>query len=100
MNGTKTPQLSSLDPRYSSTRYHDTKTQQFFTFEEVVLKGLASDGGLFHPEQVPDVSQVYQQWKDLSFADLAFECHAPLHLTTGDLRLGSQVNMHKIIFDI
>lgn len=59
--------------RYSSTRYHDPAQQEFFSFEEVVLKGLASDGGLFHPDQVPNVRQKYREWKDLSFSDLAYE---------------------------
>lgn len=59
--------------RYSSTRYHEPDQQEFFSFEEVVLKGLASDGGLFHPDQVPNVRQKYKEWKDLSFSDLAYE---------------------------
>lgn len=59
--------------RYSSTRYHDPSLQEFFSFEDVVLKGLASDGGLFHPETIPDVRQTYRDWKDLSFPDLAYE---------------------------
>ncbi|KAI1619935.1 threonine synthase [Exophiala viscosa] len=59
--------------KYSSTRYHDTSLQEFFSFEEVVLKGLASDGGLFHPHDVPDVGSKYLDWKDLSFAELAYQ---------------------------
>ncbi|KAK5317254.1 threonine synthase, partial [Exophiala xenobiotica] len=59
--------------RYSSTRFHDSSLQEFFSFEEVVLKGLASDGGLFHPDLIPNVRQDYLDWKDLSFSDLAYE---------------------------
>ncbi|KAJ9604504.1 threonine synthase [Cladophialophora chaetospira] len=59
--------------KYSSTRYHDQSLREFFSFEDVVLKGLASDGGLFHPHAVPDVKPQYPEWKDLSFADLAFQ---------------------------
>lgn len=59
--------------RYSSTRYHDHNEHEFYSFEEAVLKGLASDGGLFHPEHIPNVRSVYREWKDLSFADLAFQ---------------------------
>ncbi|KIV87480.1 threonine synthase [Exophiala sideris] len=59
--------------KYSSTRYHDTSLQEFFSFEEVVLKGLASDGGLFHPHDVPDVGSKYLDWKDLSFPELAYQ---------------------------
>jgi threonine synthase len=59
--------------KYSSTRYHDYTAQEHFSFEDVVLKGLASDGGLFHPETVPNVRSTYLEWKDLSFQDLAFQ---------------------------
>lgn len=45
-----------------------------FSFEEVVLKGLASDGGLFIPEEIPTLpSDWAASWRDLSFPDLAFE---------------------------
>ncbi|KAL2175292.1 tryptophan synthase beta subunit-like PLP-dependent enzyme [Thermothelomyces heterothallicus CBS 202.75] len=53
--------------RYLSTRGNDSG----LSFEEVVLKGLASDGGLYIPEEVPIASQ-WESWKDLSFVDLAF----------------------------
>lgn len=44
------------------------------SFEEVVLKGLAADGGLFIPEEIPSLPANWQtQWRDLSFSDLAFE---------------------------
>lgn len=59
--------------RYSSTRFCDSNLQEFFSFEDVVLKGLASDGGLFHPDIIPNVKQSYLEWKDLSFAELAYE---------------------------
>ncbi|KAJ4155008.1 hypothetical protein LMH87_000274 [Akanthomyces muscarius] len=54
--------------RYLSTRGEDSG----FTFEQAVLKGLASDGGLFIPEAIPAAAD-WQAWKDLSFADLAYE---------------------------
>lgn len=59
--------------RYSSTRYHDPGQQEFFSFENVVLKGLASDGGLFHPDSIPNVRNNLLDWKDLPFPDLAYE---------------------------
>ena len=44
------------------------------SFEEVVLTGLAPDGGLFIPEKVPQLSrEQILKWKGLSYADLAFE---------------------------
>ncbi|KIX08222.1 threonine synthase [Rhinocladiella mackenziei CBS 650.93] len=58
--------------KYSSTRYHDTSSREFFSFEEVVLKGLASDGGLFHPHKVPNIRAQFVEWKDLSFPELAY----------------------------
>lgn len=53
--------------RYLSTRGEDND----FSFEQVVLKGLASDGGLYIPEDVPKADD-WQSWKDLSFNDLAY----------------------------
>ena len=39
----------------------------------MVLKGLASDGGLFIPEEIPTIHSGWAlSWKDLSFADLAY----------------------------
>lgn len=45
-----------------------------FSFEEAVLKGLASDRGLFIPEAIPSLPDDWQSaWSELSFAELAFE---------------------------
>lgn len=65
--------MVASNSKYSSTRYHDHSFREFFSFEEVVLKGLASDGGLFHPHDVPNVRSQYLEWKDLSFPDLAYQ---------------------------
>ncbi|ATY65992.1 threonine synthase [Cordyceps militaris] len=64
------PEATTGNPshRYLSTRGEDSG----FTFEQAVLKGLASDGGLFIPEAIPAAAG-WQAWKDLSFADLAYE---------------------------
>lgn len=44
------------------------------SFEEVVLKGLASDNGLFIPEEIPSLPSDWQHgWLELSFEDLAFK---------------------------
>ncbi|MES2624392.1 MAG: threonine synthase [Pseudomonadota bacterium] len=44
------------------------------SFEDVVLTGLAPDGGLYIPDSLPTItSSQLQQWKQLSYADLAFE---------------------------
>jgi threonine synthase len=58
------------------------------SFEEVVLKGLAADGGLFIPESIPSPS--WRDWKDLSFTELAFEIISlyisPSEIPPADLR--------------
>ncbi|KAK1776297.1 tryptophan synthase beta subunit-like PLP-dependent enzyme [Copromyces sp. CBS 386.78] len=62
-------QTHTPSQRYLSTRGEDSG----LSFEDVVLKGLASDGGLYIPEEVPVVPEsVWQSWKDLSFTDLAY----------------------------
>lgn len=44
------------------------------SFEEVILKGLASDNGLFIPEEIPPLpSNWHNDWQDLSFEDLAVQ---------------------------
>jgi threonine synthase len=42
------------------------------SFEDVVMKGLASDGGLFIPEEIPSLPENWESWADASFEDLAF----------------------------
>lgn len=44
------------------------------SFEDVVLKGLAGDGGLFIPEEIPSLPSDWRtRWRDHSFQQLAFE---------------------------
>ncbi|CCH46905.1 threonine synthase [Wickerhamomyces ciferrii] len=60
----------------SSQTYRSTRSTgaEAFSFEETVLKGLASDGGLFIPSVIPKVdSQIIESWSNLSFQDLAFQ---------------------------
>lgn len=48
------------------------------SFEEVVLAGLASDGGLYVPESLPSFSsQEIAQWSTLSYPELAFKIIHP-----------------------
>ncbi|MEQ1533159.1 MAG: threonine synthase [Sideroxydans sp.] len=43
------------------------------TFTEILLGGLAPDGGLYLPEQYPQVTRAeLDVWRNLSYADLAF----------------------------
>ncbi|KAI1430945.1 tryptophan synthase beta subunit-like PLP-dependent enzyme [Xylaria sp. CBS 124048] len=52
-------------------------------FETVVLKGLAADGGLFLPHEIPSVSN-WQEWKDLSYTELAFRIFS-LYISTDEI---------------
>ena len=48
------------------------------SFEDVVLTGLAPDGGLFVPEQLPQFSQQeIASWAGLSYQDLALKIMTP-----------------------
>ena len=43
-------------------------------FETAILDGFASDGGLYVPEHLPQISiEQLEQWKHFSYKDLAFE---------------------------
>ena len=56
--------------KYLSTRGHADRKR----FCEILLEGLAPDGGLYLPEHYPQVNDVtLTQWRSLSYADLAFE---------------------------
>src|SRR4030066_787421 len=55
--------------RYISTRGNAPAK----TFTEILLGGLAPDGGLYLPEQYPQVTRAeLDAWRRLSYADLAF----------------------------
>ena len=55
---------------YISTR----NNKKIFTFEEVFLKGLAPDGGLFVPNKIPEFSfEELKRFKDFSYEELATE---------------------------
>jgi threonine synthase len=53
--------------RYVSTRGRATPLR----FQDVVIEGLATDGGLFLPERLPDVRAELDEWRGLGFVDLA-----------------------------
>ncbi len=58
--------------RYLSTR-GDARQSSKKTFTEILLGGLAPDGGLYLPETYPQVTRAeLDQWRELSYADLAF----------------------------
>ncbi|MDP3537285.1 MAG: threonine synthase [Azonexus sp.] len=56
--------------RYISTRGHAAPQ----TFCDILLGGLAPDGGLYLPESYPQISRAeLDAWRKLSYADLAYE---------------------------
>ncbi len=56
--------------KYISTRGHADRKR----FCEILLEGLAPDGGLYLPEHYPQVdASTLGRWRGLSYADLAFE---------------------------
>ncbi len=56
--------------KYISTRGDQTPR----SFSEILLEGLAPDGGLYLPEKYPQVDDLtLTQWRTLSYAELAFE---------------------------
>ena len=55
--------------RYVSTRGGGEP----LTFKQTVLSGLARDGGLYLPEHIPQVADRLDGWRELGYADLAFE---------------------------
>ncbi len=65
---------------YISTRGGAEKA----SFEEVLLRGLAPDGGLYLPENLPKFSrEQISAWKNLGYAELAFEVMQPF--VAGDI---------------
>ena len=72
--------------QYLSTRGAETGR----SFEHVLLTGLASDGGLFVPAELPRVGQgQLRKWADLDYPSLAFEIVQPFvgdEIPAADLR--------------
>ena len=59
---------------YLSTRAANPAASERKRFCEILLEGLAPDGGLYLPESYPQVSAAtLETWRSLSYADLAFE---------------------------
>jgi threonine synthase len=64
--------------QYFSTR----DTGHRLGFSEVVMTGLARDGGLFLPAEIPDASRQLGRWAGLSYPDLSvaiMSCFADVH---------------------
>ena len=60
--------------KYLSTRAVSGDTSERKRFCEILLEGLAPDGGLYLPENYPQVdASTLEKWRRLPYADLAFE---------------------------
>ena len=60
--------------KYLSTRAVSGDTSERKRFSEILLEGLAPDGGLYLPESYPQVdAATLEKWRRLPYADLAFE---------------------------
>src|SRR5437870_8463413 len=60
--------------RYLSTRAASSDTTDRKRFCEILLEGLAPDGGLYLPERYPQVdAATLERWRGLAYHDLAFE---------------------------
>lgn len=60
--------------QYLSTRGYATSSDSSVSFSEILLGGLAPDGGLYLPKSYPQVTaDELNTWRTLSYADLAFE---------------------------
>ena len=69
--------------RYLSTRATLEQKAPGKRFCEILLEGLAPDGGLYLPETYPQIdSATLEKWRSLPYADLAFEI---LSLYIGDI---------------
>lgn len=70
------------------------------TFKEAVMMGLASDGGLLVPHWLPDLSDQMLSWKDLTYAELAFEIMSRFIDDIEDEDLRSILNKSYATFDV
>ena len=64
----------SMFPGIGEMRFVSTRGQSASVgFSEAVEQGLAPDGGLYLPENFPDLRESADHWEDLSYPDLCFE---------------------------
>jgi threonine synthase len=76
--------------KYLSTRGDTTPRG----FSEILLEGLAPDGGLYLPERYPQIdADTLQRWRGLAYADLAFEI---LSLYIDDI---PAADLHRLVHD-
>ena len=54
-------------------RYSSTRGETGASLKEALSRGYATDGGLYVPESLPDVSRQLSDWSKLDFPSLALE---------------------------
>ncbi len=62
---------------YFSTRNKPPNRSKLKSFSEVVIEGLAPDGGLYLPCQIPDFKDSLEKLSELSYPNLALELFIP-----------------------
>ncbi|POS86696.1 Tryptophan synthase beta subunit-like PLP-dependent enzyme, partial [Erysiphe pulchra] len=77
---------NSDKPVSPAQRYLSTRGGCYgLSFEKTVLKGLAPDGGLFIPEEIPSLPGDWEsKWGNISFLELAFEILS-LYISTSEI---------------
>ena len=58
-----------MELMYQSTRSEGTKV----TASQAILKGLAADGGLYVPEQIPALDKSFEELSKMSYQEVAYE---------------------------
>lgn len=52
--------------------YKSTRNSEKVTASEAILKGLAEDGGLFVPEQIPTLDVTMEELKNMTYQETAY----------------------------
>ncbi len=67
-------------------KYISTRGQApILSFEDTLLAGLATDGGLYVPESWPRLPETLRSFADKSYAEVAFEVLSPFLGADADL---------------
>ena len=83
-------------------QYQSTRGASLGRFSDILLQGLAPDGGLAMPEHIPAIvtAKNLREWKTLSYADLAFAVmrHYIDDIPENDLRRILHRSYHETVF--
>ncbi|MDO4642931.1 MAG: threonine synthase [Cardiobacteriaceae bacterium] len=82
-------------------QYLSTRGARLGSFSDILLQGLAPDGGLAMPKEIPTISQeTLEKWRELDYADLAYEVIQPFisDIAAEDLRAILQRSYNEQLF--